>query len=154
MKTQETTQNVVMDDRDRRILSVLQRDGRISYRNLAALVNLSPNATAERVFRLQEAGVIRGFSVLVAPEALGYKLQAYVDVKLQAGTSMQAFEKALQKMDSERDATILTGAWDARLRVDCTDPAHLGRIIEELRSVQCVRETSSTVICAELKTSR
>src|ERR1700682_3217490 len=108
MKTRETTQNVVMDERDRRILSALQRDGRISYRRLAALVNLSPNATAERVFRLQEAGVIRGFSVLVTPEALGYKLQAYVDVKLQAGTSMQAFEKALQKMDSVRDATILT----------------------------------------------
>ncbi len=63
---------------------------------------------------------------------------------------METFETALRKVHGVREATVITGAFDARVRVDCADPAHLGLLIEELRKDTGVQETSSTVICRSL----
>lgn len=141
---------LTLDDRDRVILSTLSKHGRASFKELGAKVDLSPNAVAERVSRLKKAGVIRGFGAAVDQRAFGLGLEAFIDVKLQQGVSMEAFETALRKVQGVREATVLTGAFDARLRVDCADPAHLGLLIEELRTQTGVQETSSTVICRSL----
>lgn len=113
-------------------------------------MGLSPNAVAERVFRMKKAGVIRGFGADIDPKAFGLGLEAFIDIKLQQGVSMEAFETAVKKVQGVREATVLTGAFDARLRVDCADPAHLGLLIEELRTDTGVQATSSTVICRSL----
>lgn len=145
---------VMVDDIDRRILGALRTQGRMSFRELGQLANLSPNATAERVARLQERGIITGFAARISPEAMGFALQAFIDLKLQPGASMAAFEKALSRIDAVEDAASVTGLFDVRLRVACKDPAHLGQLIEQLRSVAGVQETSSTVICRSLQLSR
>ncbi|MBD8879549.1 Lrp/AsnC family transcriptional regulator [Rhodanobacter sp. 7MK24] len=142
--------NHAIDGIDRKILSVLLTHGRTSFRELGVQVNLSPNATAERVARLQQRGIITGFQANVSMEAMGFGLHAFVDVKLQPGASMEAFEQVLQSIDVVHDAVSLTGSFDARLRVACRDTAHLGELIESLRSVAGVQETSSTVICRPL----
>jgi Lrp/AsnC family transcriptional regulator, leucine-responsive regulatory protein len=151
MSTVKTEEKVVLDDCDRRILGALTENSRISYRKLAQIANLSANATAERVHRLQAVGIILGFSVEISPMSLGLSLQAFIDVKLQHGTSMEVFEKALRKIPGVREAASVTGSFDARLRVDCKDPTQLGALIEQLRKHTGVQETSSTVICRELQ---
>lgn len=143
-----------MDDRDIRILSALRKNGRASYQELGKMVNLSANAAAQRVRRLEATGVIRGFSVEVSAASLGLKLQAFIDVKLRQGTTMEAFEKALGNIPGIRDAASITGTFDARLQVDCADPAELGSLVEQLRVEAGVQSTSSTVICRELKIRR
>ncbi len=148
---EESAESAVMDDRDKRILSALIENGRMSYSRLAKIVNLSPNATAERVSRLQGLGVIRGFSVDISPASLGLHLQAFIDVKLQPNTSLQAFEKALRGISGVRAAASITGSFDARLWVDCKDADQLGTLIEQLRKETGILETSSTVICRELQ---
>lgn len=150
-KAQIADENAALDERDLTILTALSANSRMSYRDLAALIHLSPNATAERVQRLQTQGVIQRFSIEISPSALGLHLQAFVDVKLQRGISMEAFEKSLRKISGVRGATSLTGAFDARLRIECRDPEQLGLLIEQIRRETGVQETSSTVICRELK---
>lgn len=150
-KTLATEENVALDERDLTILRALSANSRISYRDLSSLIHLSPNATAERVQRLQTHGVIQQFTIEVSPSALGLHLQAFVDVKLQRGISMEVFEKSLCKIIGVREAASLTGAFDARLRIECRDPEHLGLLIEQIRKETGVQETSSTVICRELK---
>lgn len=71
----------MIDQIDRMILEALQRDSRMSQKELAALVGLSSPSTAERVRRLEERGVIRGFTLDIDPRALGYALQAIVRIK-------------------------------------------------------------------------
>ncbi|HEV2619451.1 MAG TPA: Lrp/AsnC family transcriptional regulator [Acidobacteriaceae bacterium] len=149
--TEKSEEKSVIDDRDKRILSALSMNSRLSYNKLAKVANLSPNATAERVHRLQELGVIQSFSLDVSPAALGLHLQAFIDVKLQPGTSMEAFEKALRGVHGIREAASITGSFDARLWVDCKDADQLGSLIEQLRRQTGILETSSTVICRELK---
>lgn len=140
-----------LDDKDRTILGALSKQGRANFKELGSLVNLSPNAAAERVSRLQRLGVIRGFEARIDPRAFGLGLEAYIDIKLQSGVSMDDFETALKKVKGVREATVLTGAFDARLRVDCVDASQLGLLIEELRNRTGVQETSSTVICRSLR---
>ncbi|HUA80187.1 MAG TPA: Lrp/AsnC family transcriptional regulator [Dyella sp.] len=142
--------SAVVDDIDRKILGALRTQGRISFRELGVLASLSPNATAERVARLRERGVITGFTAQISPEAMGLALQAFIDLKLLPGASMETFEKALCRIDAVQDAASVTGLFDVRLRVACKDPEHLGQLIEKLRSVAGVQETSSTVICRSL----
>ena len=71
----------VLDATDRRILSELLADGRVSLAELGRRVSLSPPAVAERVGRLERAGVITGYHAAVDPRALGYQLTAIVRVK-------------------------------------------------------------------------
>jgi Lrp/AsnC family leucine-responsive transcriptional regulator len=70
-----------IDETDRRILSELVTDGRVSFAALARRVNLSPPAVAERVQRLERSGVITGYRATIDPRALGYQLAAIVRIK-------------------------------------------------------------------------
>jgi Lrp/AsnC family leucine-responsive transcriptional regulator len=149
-ETGRTSINVELDPSDRAILSALSRNARTSYRDLAMLAHLSPNATAERVRRLQELGVIKGFYVEIEPSSLGLNLQAFIDVKLQKGTTMNAFERTLARIIGVEEAVSMTGAFDVRLRVVCKDPHQLGELIEQLRTQAGVQETSATVIVRRL----
>ena len=70
-----------LDQTDRRIISELVADGRISFAELGRRVKLSPPAVAERVQRLERSGVITGYRAEIDPRALGYQLAAIVRIK-------------------------------------------------------------------------
>lgn len=69
------------DETDMRILEALQHDGRASYAELARTVSMSPSAVTERVRRLEESGVIRGYTAIVDPERLGLGILAFVRLR-------------------------------------------------------------------------
>jgi Lrp/AsnC family transcriptional regulator, leucine-responsive regulatory protein len=71
----------LLDQTDRRIVTELVADGRLSFAELGRRVNLSPPAVADRVDRLERAGVITGYRATVDPRALGYELEAIVRIK-------------------------------------------------------------------------
>jgi len=143
----------VIDELDRKIIRSLISDGRISFRDLGERVHLSPNATAERVRRMQSSGVIRGFGALVNWSHLGYVVEAYIDVRLQPGMSTQNFEAAVAKISGIMSAAVVTGEFDFRVRVACRDHSDLMRVIETLRAKAGVQGTSSAVVCQEINLS-
>lgn len=134
---------------DRKILRLLQRQGRISFRDLGAKIHLSSNATAERVRRLQLLGIIRGFHADLDHAKLGFSLRAYVDVRLRTGVSAEDFEAAARKLSRVESIAILTGSMDLRLRVSCRDQAELAQLIAQLRSQAGAQETNTSVILHE-----
>ena len=144
--------NAAIDDIDRKILRAVCADGRISFRDLSQRVYLSPNATAGRLRRLQSTGIIRGIHACLDPAMLGLTLEAYIDVKLQTGTSAQKFEATAMKFPEVVSIAIMSGAFDARLRVACRGQADLHHIIEVLRAQAGAKETNSTVILREVET--
>ena len=77
----QTNNQQVLNQIDRRILTELSADGRMSLAELGRRVSLSPPAVAERVGRLERAGVITGYHAAIDPRALGYQLTAIVRVK-------------------------------------------------------------------------
>ncbi|MEU4154540.1 Lrp/AsnC family transcriptional regulator [Streptomyces sp. NPDC026659] len=97
-----------LDDTDLRILAALQRDGRASYAELARAVSMSASAVTERVRRLEETGVIRGYSAVVDPERLGLGILAFV--RLRYPTShYKPFEDLLATTPEILEAHHVTG---------------------------------------------
>lgn len=74
---------VELDAIDRRILAILQENGRLSNQEIAERVNLSPSPCLRRIRRLEEIGVITGYVALLDPQKLGLDLLAYVSVRLE-----------------------------------------------------------------------
>lgn len=139
----------MIDEIDRKIIRNLLTEGRISFRDLGGRVHLSPNATAERVRRLQSAGAIRGFRAVVNWPQLGYVVEAYIDVTLRPETSAQNFEAVLTKIPGIVSAAVTTGSSDFRVRVACKDHSDLMRVVDTLRARAGIQSTNSAVICHE-----
>ncbi|MEO6087086.1 MAG: Lrp/AsnC family transcriptional regulator [Umezawaea sp.] len=121
-----------MDAIDRVILGELVRDGRLSFRDLAARVRLSPTATAERVRRLVESGVISGFRAEVDLAALGRPLRALIDVRLRPGADYDELEAGLLSLPAVLECVHVTGRWDYLLTVACRDVAELDELVMDL----------------------
>jgi Lrp/AsnC family leucine-responsive transcriptional regulator len=112
-----------MDDVDRAIVAVLEKDGRISNADLADRVGLSPSPCLRRVRRLEETGVIRGYRALVDPALVGRGLRVFVGVRLvrHARTDVVAFERAIVQLHEEVYTHHVTGNFDYLLQVEVTD---------------------------------
>src|SRR5438132_6075254 len=108
-----------LDRIDRRILDLLQRDGRMSNAELAGRVNLSPSPCLRRVQRLEQAGVIEGYAAQVDPHAVGLGLQAMVRVQLSNHSSdaVARFAEAVRGWSEVVACYALTGGMDYLLQV-------------------------------------
>jgi Lrp/AsnC family transcriptional regulator, leucine-responsive regulatory protein len=141
----------VIDPIDRDILSILEREARTSFKDLAERVGLSANAVAERVRKLHDQGVIAGFKAEVDPSAFGLTLRALIEVKLEASTTAARFEAQAARTPGVVRALVTTGKYDVLLEVIARDQADLQRIIEELRAGGLTRDTYSRVIASDLR---
>jgi Lrp/AsnC family leucine-responsive transcriptional regulator len=133
-----------MDSTDREIIRVMQRDARVSYRDLGRAVGLSPNAAADRLRRLLRTGVLRILAV-VDPGA-DTRLRVLIDVQLRPEQSDDAFEAALRDLPAIIEANHVTGAFDYLLRADLPEIASLDRLLRELKQRAGVGATSTRVI--------
>ena len=116
-----------MDDVDRAILGVLEKDGRISNADLAGRVGLSPSPCLRRVRRLEESGVIRGYRAQVDPAAVGRGLRVFAGVRLvrHARADVVAFERAVVLLSEVVHTHHVTGNFDYLLQVEVADlPAY------------------------------
>jgi Lrp/AsnC family leucine-responsive transcriptional regulator len=138
-----------LDKIDREILRELGRDGRLSFTDLAGRVNLSANAAAERVRRLERTGILAGYHARIDVAALGLPLQAYVDVKLRADTAADRFEASIERIPGIVQITLTTGSFDYSLRVACRDQADIVRLVEALRAAAPIAETYTRLVLRE-----
>jgi Lrp/AsnC family leucine-responsive transcriptional regulator len=140
-----------LDEIDRDILSLLERDGRTSYMELARAVGLSANATADRVRRLFSLGVIESVRAGLSPDALGLQVSAFIDVKLRSERAADDFEHALADVPGIVECALTTGSFDFTLRVACRDREDLVRIAEHLRTKAGAAETYTRILLRERK---
>src|SRR5436853_1802779 len=89
----------LLDETGRKLLSALQENARLSYAELGRRIGLSPAATAERLRRLEEAGVIKGYRVEIDREALGLPIMAVIRMSCD-GAMYRPFLKAVQTLES------------------------------------------------------
>ncbi|MGY6553914.1 MAG: Lrp/AsnC family transcriptional regulator [Wenzhouxiangella sp.] len=108
-----------MDEKDRQIIRLLQRDGRISNQDLAAAVNLSPSPCLRRVRNLEKSGIIRGYAAIVDSRAYGLAITAFVRLRLERHdeTTVNNFERAVGQMEEVLECHVMTGQTDYQLRV-------------------------------------
>lgn len=116
-----------LDQTDFGLIESLQRDARISNKDLAAENNISPSTCLERVRRLRQSGVVRGFHADIAPEALGIGVQAMISVRLgqHAKISFQELLDELIQIPEVINVYLLAGSQDFLVHVAVRDVPHL-----------------------------
>ena len=119
-----------LDPTDKRILTALQRKGRISNADLSEVVNLSPSACHRRVQRLEEDGYIRDYVALLNPRKMGVPTTVFVEITLQgqADEVLDAFEKAVARVPDVLECHLMAGTADYILKVKARDAEDFARI--------------------------
>jgi DNA-binding Lrp family transcriptional regulator len=145
-----TTRDVRLDGLDERIISLLRKDARSSYAEIGQQVGLSAPAVKRRVDRLRRSGVIRGFTALVDPAALGWTTEAYVELYCTGGTSPADIQAVVSRFPEVVSASTVTGEADALLYILAADVGHLERVVERIGAEPFVVRTKSAIVLAPL----
>jgi Lrp/AsnC family transcriptional regulator, leucine-responsive regulatory protein len=147
---------VKLDRYDSRILSALQRNGRLSVVELAESIGLSPTPCARRIKALEASGAIEGYAAILNPARVGLEVLAMVQVKLTEHTdeTVARFEREIAQMDEVTKCFAMTGAYDFILEVYGKDLDALSNVVlKKLIRVPNVRDMQSSVVLATVKRS-
>ena len=119
-----------LDATDRRILAVLQRQGRITNAELSEVVNLSPSACHRRVQRLEEEGFIAGYVALLDARRIGRMATVFVEITLQSQAEdlLDAFEREVAKLPDLLECHLMAGTADYLLKLMAEDTEDFARI--------------------------
>jgi len=145
-----------LDAVDRRLLRVLQDDGRISNAELARRCNLSPAACFERMRRLREKKVITGYAALINPAKVGRGLMIFVEVLLDrtTGDMFEAFAEAIRRQPEVLECHMVAGGFDYLIKARVGDMeayrAFLGDVLVKMPGV---RETRTYAVLEEVKST-
>jgi Lrp/AsnC family transcriptional regulator, leucine-responsive regulatory protein len=145
-----------LDRYDSRILSALQRNGRLSVVELAESIGLSPTPCARRIKALESSGAIEGYAAILNPARVGLEVLAMVQVKLTEHTdeTVARFEREIAQMDEVTKCFAMTGAYDFILEVYGKDLDALSNVVlKKLIRVPNVRDMQSSVVLATVKRS-
>ncbi|MDG0969141.1 MAG: Lrp/AsnC ligand binding domain-containing protein [Porticoccaceae bacterium] len=145
---------VQLDRIDRRILIVLQKNGRIPNVELAKKVNLTPTPCLERVKRLEKEGFINRYVALVDPLKVSLALCAYIEVQL-ASSNTAAFKRFNQKMrdlPEVQECQMVAGGFDYLIKIRVADMLHYQRFLgEKLASIEDISQTHTYVVIDDIK---
>ena len=145
-----------LDKIDRKILQLLQGNGRMSMTELAERVGMSVSPVTERVRRLERGGVITGYSARLNPQALGLGLLVFVEIKLRSksGNIFDDFRREVAKVPQILECYLVSGEYDYLLKLRLPDMAAyrdmLGNILLQLPAAA---ESRSYVVMEEAKES-
>ncbi|MCR8556978.1 Lrp/AsnC family transcriptional regulator [Mucilaginibacter sp. BJC16-A38] len=143
-----------LDPTDVKLLQHLQQDGRISERQLAALVFKSPPAVHDRLVRLRENGYIKGYTVLLDREKIGQPVLVLTHVRLEKQTTelLNAFEEAVKLLPEVQYLLHVSGGWNFILHVTARTPqAYFTFIMEHINSLGNIGGMESCFVLRECK---
>ena len=143
-----------MDNYDARILSALQRDGRINWSRLAEEINLSASACQRRVEALVDKGIVENFTVNLNEDALGHHVKAFVAVNIDRQNTdlAQDFRRKVREHPQVQACHMISGGIDFMLEVVADDLDAFGNFIDgDLLSMPAVKDASSSIVLKEVK---
>jgi Lrp/AsnC family transcriptional regulator, leucine-responsive regulatory protein len=121
----------LLDTISMKILAELQKNPRASYAELGRQVGLSPSATAERVHRLEEAGIIRGYRLDIDPAVLGYSVVAHIRMVCD-GERYRQFTQFVKTLEAVRECDHVTGGDALMMKVIVSNIEELENLIMKL----------------------
>lgn len=141
-----------MDTFDIKIIQQLMNYARTTWAELGSILGLSAPGAADRVRKLEEKGIIKGYSALINHEAVGLNLAALIAVYLDRPQHRQQFLARIQAMPEVLECHHIAGDEDYLLKVRCRNTRDLERIIsDEIKAIDGVIKTRTTIILATVK---
>jgi Lrp/AsnC family leucine-responsive transcriptional regulator len=145
-----TDRPLVIDETDLQILRALAQDARLSQRALGREVGMSSPAVAERLQKLEAAGVITGYRAVIDWSALGWGMEVVVDLISERSIDERELLKRALEIPEVEKVEVVTGSVDLRLRLRVRDHAHLQEVFfERLLQMPGVRHTSTSLVMSK-----
>lgn len=142
-----------MDGTDLHLLSLLQENGRTSQHDLAKAVGLSSPAVADRLRKLEDRGVIRGYTVLIDPRVVGQDVTAFIFVGINGSRHYPEFRARAVDHPEVMECHSVTGQGSHLLKVRVRDTAQLEEILAEVQSWPGVQWTTTSLVLSSVKES-
>ncbi len=143
-----------LDDIDLQILQILQKNAKLTTKELADAVHLTPTPVFERQRRLERQGYIKKYVAVLDPEKLGQGLQVYCKVKLKQINHeiADAFVRRIQRIPEVTECYNTSGAYDYLLKVRATDMKQYQEfILNKLGEIESLASIESTFVMSEVK---
>lgn len=145
-----------MDTIDQAIVRLLLAHGRMSHEQLAQEVHLSRPAVHERIKRLQEEKILRGYKAVVDWGALGLPLTVFIWVR-GSGTARETGHLLLQLSNAFaliEECHSVTGEWCVMLKARVADSHALEELIERMRAIECIQGTFTSLVLSTISEGR
>ncbi len=139
-----------LDERDRVIIRELLRNARLPYSELARRLGVSDVAVLKRIRRLEQMGVIRGYTIRVSPEALGYRVVSYTGIDVEPEKLFDVAE-VLKRKDYVKNLYLTSGDHDLIAVIWARDSDELRRIHEEISRIPGVKRVCPAIRLETLK---
>ncbi len=143
-------ESLQMDAVDQRIIALLVADARASFAEIGAKVSLSAPAVKRRVDRLRSRGIIKGFTAVIDPAAVGWTTEAFVELFCTGRTTPAQITVATRRHPEVVGAYTVSGEADALVHLRAADIGHLEQALERLRAEPFVTSTRSMVVLSRL----
>ena len=146
--------NNKLDDIDKKILNILQENGRITNAELASRVGMSPPPMLERVKKLEKKGIIKKYVTLLDPESIGKGTMALVSVSLDRHLikSIDQFTRAIEKLPEVMECYHITGEEDYILKVAIKDiRKYEDFVLKKLTKIQAINKIKTSFVLSTVK---
>ena len=143
-----------MEDIDHRIVALLAQDGRMSFTDLGKETGLSTSAVHQRVRRLEQRGVIRGYRAIIDPEALGLSLTAFVSIKAFDASAEDQAPKKIARIKGVEACYSVAGDEAYILKVRVASPVALEALLSEIRAIAGVSTRTTVVLSVPFEDRR
>ncbi len=140
-----------LDSIDAQLLEILQPQGRTKRNELAAKVNLSLPAVSERLRRLEEQGIIRGFAAIVAPVRVNLDITAFIFVSVESSSYYEGFIKRAAKTDEIQECHAITGEGSHVLKVRTHNTSTLEKLLSTIQAWPGVKNTRTNLVLSSPK---
>ena len=136
----------VVDDIDDQIIGLLRANARMPLRAIADAVTLSPAPVKRRIERLEESGVIEGYTAIVNFAKAGSQLEAFAEIRLPGATDVDAFWATIKETPEVEQMFTIAGDPDALIRIRVGGVEHLQRVVNDLRRTGSVASTKTLIV--------
>jgi Lrp/AsnC family leucine-responsive transcriptional regulator len=140
------TEHHELDEIDFGILEILQENCRTSLSRIGERVGLSAPSVMERVKKLEDSGVIRGYHARLDAKRLGLDVTAFIGVSISHPKRIEAFEREIDRIEDILECHHVTGSYTLLLKAKTRDTASLERLISTIRSIDGVARTETMVV--------
>ena len=138
--------NVSVDDIDRQILELLRQDARRTIADIASRVNLSAAPVKRRIDRLQQSGVIAGYTVVLDHALIGPSIEAFTELRFAGDADIDEILGSVEEIPEIREVFTMAGDPDALLRIRVNDVEHLKVVVNQLRRTGRVTGTKTLMV--------
>ncbi len=141
---------MMLDDKDREIIRLLEENSRYSIREIASRVGLSHMAVYKRIKKLVDLGVIKKFSIIVDPSNLGYSCAYYIMVRVKSGYDPITVGEKIRGMDGVSMVNVIASEYDLLVLTRCLSKSEAYDVLNKVRRMEEVERASPVYIIKTL----